>query len=186
MAEPKYAGMDKDALSAEIKNRRAAGRKINVDLRADPEKLRAALETDDMENGDFDPNAPTSGSADEKPNAAATDATGSNPPNGPPAESRTPLPPVAARNADIPAALRNQISKQPEIAGKPTQPSDDEFSKGTLARHKGDGMLYQVVKDKPDEFNKSVKARVPAQDSGHPGMYWEGSEAEFVELFEKA
>lgn len=58
MAEQsKYADTDKDTLVAAVKDRRAAGRKIPVDLRASEEKLAAALDADDMENGDFDPDA---------------------------------------------------------------------------------------------------------------------------------
>jgi len=57
MAKSKYAKLEKDALVDEIKLRRAAGRNIPVDLRAGEDKLAAALEGDDMENGDFDPDA---------------------------------------------------------------------------------------------------------------------------------
>lgn len=53
----KYADNNKDTLIESIKARRAAGRKIAVDLRAGEEKLAAALDADDMENGDFDPDA---------------------------------------------------------------------------------------------------------------------------------
>lgn len=65
MAKSKYADLDKDTLVAAVKDRRAAGRKIAVDLRASEEKLAAALDADDMENGDFDPDAPTSDDATE-------------------------------------------------------------------------------------------------------------------------
>jgi hypothetical protein len=47
----KYASLDKDALVAEIKTRRQAGSKISVDLRAADDKLRAALELDDVSGG---------------------------------------------------------------------------------------------------------------------------------------
>jgi len=57
MAKSKYAGDDKDTLVDAIKARRAAGRKIAVDLRASEEKLIAALEADDLDNGDFNPDA---------------------------------------------------------------------------------------------------------------------------------
>lgn len=53
-AKSKYANDDKDALVDEIKARRTAGRKIAVDLRASEEKLMAALDADDLGNGDFD------------------------------------------------------------------------------------------------------------------------------------
>jgi len=58
MAKSKYASLDKEALGAEIKARRAGGRKINVDLRASEDKLASALDADDLENGDFDADEP--------------------------------------------------------------------------------------------------------------------------------
>ena len=57
MAKSKYAAEDKDTLVEAIKARRAAGRKIAVDLRAGEDKLAAALDADDLENGDFNPDA---------------------------------------------------------------------------------------------------------------------------------
>lgn len=57
MPKSKYADDNKDTLVESIKARRASGRKIAVDLRASDEKLAAALDADDMENGDFDPDA---------------------------------------------------------------------------------------------------------------------------------
>lgn len=55
MAQSKFAKLDKDALVAEIKARRNAGRKIAVDLRAPEDKLVAALEADELENGEAAP-----------------------------------------------------------------------------------------------------------------------------------
>lgn len=57
MPNSKYADEDKETLVEAIKARRAAGRKLPVDLRASEEKLAAALDADDLENGDFDPDA---------------------------------------------------------------------------------------------------------------------------------
>jgi len=54
----KYLELTKEELVNEIKDRRAAGRKIAVDLRASEDKLAAALESDDLENGDV-PSDPT-------------------------------------------------------------------------------------------------------------------------------
>lgn len=152
MDESKYVNTGKDALVNEIKKRRAGGRSISVDLRAADDKLIAALDTDDLENGEFSEKSEDQEKT--KPNA--------------------------------PEALRNQLVNVPETPAKPTQPTDDEFAGGMIALNKVDGLLYQVTKTPADEYNKPVKARVPAQDNGHPGFYWEGSEAEFAEQFEKA
>ncbi len=46
-----YKEMSKDELIDEIKARRSNGSSISVDLRASEEKLIAALEMDDLENG---------------------------------------------------------------------------------------------------------------------------------------
>jgi len=184
MAKSKYADLGKDALVNEIKSRRASGRSISVDLRAVDDKLRAALDTDDLENGDFNPDAKHPEKPATVPPAASHAETGGK--LSPDAEKPATVPPVFANVAALPASLRNQVAKTPETPVKPTQPSDNEFAAGTLARNKGDGMLYQVVKTTGDDFNKPVKCRVPAQESGHPGFYWEGSKAEFAEHFEKA
>lgn len=53
MAESKYATDSKETLIVEIKDRRTAGRKLPVDLRANEDALRAALEADDVDNGEF-------------------------------------------------------------------------------------------------------------------------------------
>jgi len=57
MANSKYADLEKGELVEAIKARRAAGRKIPVDLRANEEHLAAALDADDMDHGDFDQDA---------------------------------------------------------------------------------------------------------------------------------
>ncbi len=64
-----YAELDKAALVAAVKERRAAGRKLPVDLRADEDNLRTALDTDDVENGDFPP------ASDTKPPKGAKEIT---------------------------------------------------------------------------------------------------------------
>lgn len=176
MAKSKYAELDKDALVEEIKTRRAAGRSISVDLRAADDKLRGALDADDMENGDFDPNAKALEKVTDKP-AAALEAK--------PASAGLSIAKATAPRQHSANDIRNQVSKTPEAPITPTQPTDEEFAKGTIARHKSDGLLYQVVKHAADEFNKPVKCRMPAQESGHPGYYWEGSEEEFTQQFEK-
>lgn len=176
MAKSKYAELSKEALVEEIKNRRASGRSISVDLRADEKKLRAALETDDLESGDFVPNA-----SDKPATSPATPPEAKKDNNPPPPAPEPKVAPVAV----VPGSLRNQVTKAPETPTKPTQPTDEEFSGGSLARHKGDGFTYEVVKFPGDDFNKPVKCRVPAQDSGHPGFYWEGTEEEFAAQFEK-
>lgn len=181
--QSKYAEMSKDALIAAIKARKAAGRTIKVDLRAAESVLAAALDADDMNSGEFDPAAKPPTDA-QKPSATPPDKK--NPSIAPPADKTAPLPMVSARDAALPDALRNQVAALPEMVSQPTQPSDKEFAGGSLARHKGDGLLYQVVKREADEFNRPIKARVPAQASGHPGFYWEGTAEEFAALFEKA
>jgi hypothetical protein len=65
-----------------------------------------------------------------------------------------------------------------------TQPSEDVFASGYLARNKVDGYTYQTARIASDT-TKPCKARVPRQSSGHPGLYWEGTEEEFSALFVK-
>ncbi len=158
-----YTDLNKEELVEAVKARRAQGRTVKVDLRANEDALRAALDADDMENGDLPQVEPDT---EEKPD--------------PKKEAQPP-----AKATTLPASLRNQVSRQADPVTKPTQPTDQEFSKGILARNKADGLLYQVVKTAPDDFNKAVKARVPAQESGHPGFFWEGTEEEYAALFEK-
>jgi len=57
MATSKYAKLNKEDLVKLIKDRRGAGRVIKADMRAGEDILAAALDADDMENGDFDPKA---------------------------------------------------------------------------------------------------------------------------------
>lgn len=161
--------MSKQALTDEIKARRGAGRKISVDLRSDEDTLRAALDNDDTENGEFNP------SADERAKDVANDDT---PPAGPaPQVSQTA--PVKA-----PPKLMSQLSAAPEVPTVSTQPKEEEWKESDVYRHKKDGFLYQVVKRASDPYDKPVKARVPAQN-GHPGLFWEGTNDEFTEHFEK-
>lgn len=175
MADSKYATMSKDTLIAEIKTRRAANRKIPVDLRADEATLRAALDADDVDNGDFAP-------------GASSDAPPAEPTPLPPVEDtgKGKLPPVSAREAAVPAALRNQLSAVQEPASAATQPSEDDWEDDSLLyRHKGDKLTYQVLKAESDPHNKVFKARIPAQN-GHPGLFWDGDEKDFADTFEKA
>lgn len=173
----KYAGWVKEALTSEIKTRRAAGRKISVDLRADEDTLRAALDTDDVENGEFDANE------DPKPPTAASDATALQELQKAAADKKEDTQNnIAAR---YPVKLMSQIAKQPEAPSQSTQPLEKEWAEGALYQHKGDKLIYQVVKRASDPYDKPVKARVPAQDSGHPGMFWEGTNEEFNANFEK-
>ncbi len=91
----KYADDDKDTLVESIKARRTAGRTVKVDLRASEEKLAAALDADDMENGDFVP--------------ASEDDKDTQPP-----EDRSELTPEALGKGDtargIPAAFKGAFS----------------------------------------------------------------------------
>lgn len=171
----KYAEMGKDALTAEIKTRRAAGRKLSVDLRGDEDTLRAALDADDVDNGEFP-------SKEEEPLAGSG-------PLGPKDEAKPKhkLPPVSPREVGAAgASLHDQVAATAEApATEPTQPTEEEWAGGGVYKHKGDGFRYQVVKRATDAFNKPFKARVPAQTSGHPGFFWEGSEAEFADTFTK-
>jgi len=80
--------------------------------------------------------------------------------------------------------LASQIPFQPEMPSVATQPSNEAFAKGFKAKNNVDGYTYEVVKDDGDAV-KPYKARVPKQASGHPGMYWEGTEAEFKDTFTK-
>lgn len=152
MAQSQYANLGKDELSEAVKARRAAGRTIKADLRNE-DSMRAGLESDDLENGEFDP-------------------------------AKEPAP--KAETKKLSGDLTNQVVKQPEAPVIPTQPAEDVFAKkGFLARNKQDGLLYQVVKDPADDV-KPYKARVPKQESGHPGFFWEGSADEYNATFEKA
>lgn len=139
----KYLKLDKEALVAEVKKRRAAGSPIKVNLTASEDDLRAALDLDD--------------------------------------ETQPP-----ATELPAPGTLGNQLPREPETPTQATQPSDEDFAKGVLHKSKQDGYVYSVVtlpigSDDP----KPVKARIPAQPSGHPGLYWEGSQAEFEANFTK-
>lgn len=155
----KYSNLNKDAITTEIKARRSNNRKISVDLRADEDTLRAALDADDVDNGDYTtpPVNPVAAIEDEKP-----------------------------EESHVPVARRQQIAHKPEAPTQPTQPSEKEWDEcGDEYQHKGDGYIYEVVKRDHDTHGKTVKARVAPQESGHPGLYWEGSEAEFAANFEK-
>lgn len=90
--------------------------------------------------------------------------------------------PAAAPKPSGPMA--RQIPLQPEMPTTATQPTDGVFAKGFKARNNSDGYTYEVVVVKDDSL-KPFKARVPKQASGHPGMFWEGSEVEFKETFTK-
>lgn len=188
----KYAGMGKDTLTAEIKTRRAAGRKISVDLRGDEDTLRAALDTDDVENGEFPPASATSKDPTLAGSGTLAPKPEANAPPVPPA-NKPKLPPVSVREVGAagdshgkPPGLHNQLARQAEApASQPTQPDEVEWAGGDLYKHKGDNLTYQVVKREADAFSKPVKARVPSQESGHPGLYWEGTAAEFEAVFTK-
>lgn len=83
--------------------------------------------------------------------------------------------------------VEDQIPAQPDMPSVSTQPSAEVFKNGFKAKNNADGFIYQVAdvsKTYPDDV-KPFKARVPKQASGHPGLYWEGSEAEFKEQFSK-
>lgn len=100
------------------------------------------------------------------------------------AEGGSPAPAADTPAKPTDGSLGNQVSAQPEMPSAATQPNADVFAKGKLAKHKGDGFVYQTVKVETDD-QKPWKARVPAQESGHPGFFWEGSEKEFKETFDK-
>lgn len=80
--------------------------------------------------------------------------------------------------------LENQVPLQPEMPSSATQPHDDVFKEsGLKARHVGDGYTYQIAYIEGED--RPYKARIPKQASGHPGLYWEGNEAEYKACFEK-
>lgn len=162
MANSKYAGTPKGVLVDEVKSRRAKGRKIPVDLRADEFTLAGALDADDMENGEFP------GETD----PFITDAT---------------LPPEGAE----------------ELTSK-------ELQTGSIAR--ADGVVAREVPDDLAEYSGEYRYRVPGAMQGHvfglkifgpetPGWnnirankthhakspfgFWDGTEAEFREQFDK-
>lgn len=169
MADSKYKGLTKDELIAEIKNRRDNGSDISVDLRKDEATLITALELDDI-----------SGT--------------SQPPTATPAVTTPPVPPVAPTAAqqapkpnptvELDGSLENQVPLQPEMPSEATQPADDIFAKGFKAKNKNDTFVYQVVKVEGDD-PRPYKARVPKQASGHPGLFWEGTEEDFKSIFDK-
>lgn len=134
----KYSTLDKEALVAEVKRRRAAGSTIKVDLRAPEDDLRAALDADDE-----------------------------------------------PKEASAPGTLGNQLPRQPEAPTQATQPTDEAFADGELYKSKAEGYTYQFINVPSDEL-KPRKGRIPAQASGHPGLFWEGSQAEFEASFTKA
>lgn len=157
---PKYDSLNKDQLVEEIKNRRAKGSPIAVDLRLSEELLRTALEVDDVSNGETD-----------------EDKT---------KESNPPLPAAkpVKQVKPLTGELNNQLPLQPEMPTHATQPSEDAFSKAQKYRHLGDGYIYEVIRADSD-ITKPYKARVPRQASGHPGLFWEGSDEEFKDTFTK-
>lgn len=81
-------------------------------------------------------------------------------------------------------SLQDQIPAQPEMPTAPTQPNDKAFANGFKVKHNVDGFIYECICDPTDEV-KPYKARVPKQASGHPGLYWDGSEADFKDTFSK-
>lgn len=91
-----------------------------------------------------------------------------------------------ATELSAPGTLGNQLPREPETPTQATQPSDEDFSKGVLYKSNQDGYVYAVITlPLGAEDPKPVKARIPAQPSGHPGLYWEGSQAEFEANFKK-
>lgn len=160
----KYASLTKDQLIEEIKTRREAGHNITVDLRWAEDKLIAALETDDIENGE-----------------------GGNGDNPTPLQPAPEKPKKKVKNPEV----EDQLEAEPELVSEPTQPSDEDFAKGFKAVSKnhinpktGKGYVYQALNTK-DGSARPFKARIPAQASGHPGFFWEGSEAEFDSVFKR-
>lgn len=138
MAKTNYEDSTKDDLVEEIKQRRAAGRQVKVDLRGDKQSLIDALIVDDA-------------------------------------------------SADTPAHLDNQLdAPNGQDEANPSQPSSEAFAKGQLVLHKETKKKFQMVRVTDDPYNKPIKCRIPAQSNGHPGLYWEGTEAEFSTEFEKA
>jgi len=150
MAKNKYAELDKDALVAEIKARRTAGRKIAVDLRANEDNLRAALDTDDVENGDFDPETV------EAPKDAKE-------------LSRTELAQGAIARAD--GVLAREVPTDlNEYKGKYKYRRDGEF--------KGEVFGLKIVPDNEVRAHKTHHAKSPRG-------FWDGTEAEFRDQFDK-
>lgn len=88
------------------------------------------------------------------------------------------------RQAGLTGEIDNQLLAPGELPTTSTVPSDEVFAKGFRAKNKGDGYVYQVAVVEGDD-NRPYKARIPKQASGHPGLYWEGSEDEFQANFSK-
>lgn len=80
--------------------------------------------------------------------------------------------------------LHNQLLAPGELPSTNTVPSDEVFADGFRAKHRGDGYVYQVAYV-PEDATRPYKARIPKQASGHPGLFWEGSEEEFQASFAK-
>lgn len=163
MAKSKYAEMDKDALVAEIKARRAADRKIAVDLRANEENLRAALDTDDVENGEFAPDA------DKSPAKSEKKQDDTKPPEGAKELTRTALSKGAIARADGVTA-REVPDDLDEYKGKYKYRRDGEF--------KDEVFGLKIVPDDEVRAHKTHHAKSPRG-------FWDGTEAEFRDQFDK-
>lgn len=184
MATTKYAEWVKEALIAEVKTRRAANRNISVDLRANEDVLRQALDADDINNGEFNGGDEKEEKEDEeKPLLRAPIIPQNGGPPRPPVLDATKAPPK-------PFNIRRQLAPVPEAVGSSAIP-ESAWDDAKHYLHKKDGLTYEVIKTPADFHNKPVKARVPAQESddedveGHPGLFWSGTEAEFAADFEK-
>lgn len=140
----KYAALDKPSLVEEIKKRRAGGSDITVDITSKKEDLIAALEMDDISNGEVEEDQ---------------------------------------QGKPVDGSFENQIEAQPEFPLQATQPDDEAFAKGFKAKNKADNYTYQVIKQ--DQESRPYKARIPKQASGHPGLFWEGTEDEFKDNFDR-
>lgn len=96
---------------------------------------------------------------------------------------------VAAGDSASPApftgGLANQLPLQPEMPSHATQPSEEAFGSSVLHKNSADGYVYQVIKSDDTDALRPYKARVPPQASGHPGLFWEGSEDEFKAVFDR-
>lgn len=167
MAQTKYAEMDKDTLVAAIKARRAGGRKIAVDLRANEDNLRAALDTDDVENGDF------TGPVDIKP---------ATPPPKPSKKVDETEAPGGATELTREQLRLGAIARADGVTSREV-PEDlheykGEYSYRGPGEHNGEIFGLKVLPDTEVRAHRTHHAKSPRG-------FWDGTAAEFREFFDK-
>lgn len=152
----KYEKLSKEELVAAIKARRAT-RKIPVDLRANEDKLAAALDADDLENGEFDPGAKQ-------------------------AEKDLTIPPPDATELTSEALQQGAQARADGVVTREVPDDLDEYRGQYQYRvdgpHKGLIFGLKKVDASTVRANKTHLAKCPI-------AFWDGTEAEFREQFDK-